>query len=62
MTGGSTETAAQRSECAVAHPYERRAVVLLAQAGWSQSELAMVFETSKSSIQRLLVSETEVSA
>lgn len=49
---------AELSEAAVSHPYERRAIVLLHQAGWSSGELSMCFEISESSVARLI--ETEV--
>lgn len=42
---------------AIAHPFEREAVVLLSAAGWSVAELAMCFETSESTIRRLLKTE-----
>jgi len=51
-------SAAELSECAISHPYERRAVVLLHQAGWTSGELAMCFGISESSVARLI--ETEV--
>lgn len=38
----------------VAHPYEREAVGLLYQAGWSLGELSMVFEVGKDGIRRIL--------
>jgi DNA-directed RNA polymerase specialized sigma24 family protein len=45
---------AERDRCAVAHPNEREAVRLLADAGWTHRELAMVFDCSDSTIARIL--------
>lgn len=47
-------TIPERSRMAISHPNEREAVRLLADAGWTQRELAMVFECDPSSIRRLL--------
>jgi len=52
-----SKTVAERAECAIAHPYEREAVALLYQAGWSLGELSMTFQVSEASIRRLLVAE-----
>ena len=52
-----SKSLAERSKCAISHPYEREAVALLFQAGWSRGELAMTFQTSDETIRRLLAAE-----
>jgi DNA-directed RNA polymerase specialized sigma24 family protein len=42
---------------AIQDPREREAIALLAQAGWTHSELAMTFMISESSVRRLLEAE-----
>jgi hypothetical protein len=41
----------------VSHPYEREAVVLLYQAGWSVGELKMTFQCGDGAIRRVLAAE-----
>lgn len=45
------------NRAAVSHPYEREAVALLYQAGWSVGELKMTFQCSAGAIRRLLADE-----
>jgi len=47
----------ERSKCGITHPYEREAIVLLSQAGWTHSELAMTFLIGEGAIVRLLEAE-----
>jgi DNA-directed RNA polymerase specialized sigma24 family protein len=47
-------TTPERSRMALPHPNEREAVRLLADAGWTEAELAMVFECGQSTIGRIL--------
>ena len=47
----------ERSACAISHPYEREAIALLSQAGWTHSEIAMTFLISESAVVRLLEAE-----
>lgn len=58
MSAESKLSVAELSEAAISHPYERKAIVLLYQAGWTSGELAMCFQISESSVARLI--ETEV--
>ena len=46
-----------QQHAAISHPYEREAVALLYRAGWSISELSMVFETGDGAVRRLLAAE-----
>jgi hypothetical protein len=52
-----SKSAGERSECAISHPYEREAMALLYQAGWSRGELAMTFQVGEGAVARLLVAE-----
>ena len=47
----------ERSKCAISHPYEREAVALLYQSGWTLGELAMTFQLSESGVRRVLTAE-----
>lgn len=53
----ASKTLPERQQCAVQDPLEREAVALLYQAGWTLSELGMVFECGENSIRRLLDAE-----
>lgn len=57
-SGSIAESLQQQTTRAIAHPNEREAVVLLANAGWTQRELAMTFQCSQGAIRRVIASET----
>ena len=48
-----------RQRAAIAHPYERQALVLLDRAGWDVGELAMTFQVSEATVRRVLDAEGE---
>ena len=52
-----SKTIGERSKCAISHPYEREAIVLLSQAGWTHSEIAMTFQIGEGAVVRLLEAE-----
>jgi hypothetical protein len=52
-----SKSPAEQSQCAISHPYEREAVALLWQAGWTRGELRMTFQVSDGAIDRLLAAE-----
>jgi len=52
-----SKSVGEQSTCAISQPYEREAVALLYQAGWTVGELSMTFQASDSTISRLLVAE-----
>lgn len=52
------KTLAERSQCAIDHPDERQALVLLHRAGWTTAELSMTFQASENAIRRTIAAET----
>lgn len=57
MSEAAWSDVGRRKQTAVSHPLEREAVLLLFLAGWSISELSMVFEVSDEGIRRILRDE-----
>ena len=52
-----SETIGERSKCGIVDPREREAIVLLSQAGWTHSEIAMTFLIGEGAVRRLLEAE-----